>query len=198
MRMKLTPRLILAVLIAVVAIPNVYSQVVPAETRRTLPISVGVGLSGFEPSYGSGILLGGSLWIDYTPTRVPRILQGIGAELEVRDLSLNRSSSQPANLREDTVEGGVIYSWRHFEHFRPYAKFLAGYGNIDYEPSPPKRAHDSRTITVCGGGVEYQVQRNIWVRGDYEFQNWPDFWKNTNPSGSLNPYGFTVGASYHF
>jgi len=201
MRMKLTPRLILALLFAIVAMPRVCAQVVPAETRRTFPLSVGAGLSGFDSSYGSGMLLGGSLWVDYTPTQVPRILQGIGAELEVRDLSLNRSTYQPPNLREDTVEGGVIYFWRHFEKLRPYGKFLVGYGNIDYENSSNAgvvRVHDSRTITIFGGGVEYQVQQRIWVRGDYEFQNWPDFWKNTTPAGSLNPNGFTAGASYHF
>lgn len=198
MRMKLFPRLILAVLITAVVIPQMYSQVVPAETRSTLPISIGAGLSGFDASYGSGLLLGGALWIDYTPQQVPRRLQGIGVEIEARDLSLHRSSSQPPNLRLDTAGGGVIYSWHHFDHFRPYAKFLVAYGNVDSEPFPPVRVHDSRTITVFGGGVEYQVHRNIWARGDYEYQSWPDFWKNTTPAGSLSPNGFTVGASYHF
>jgi opacity protein-like surface antigen len=197
MRMKLTPRLILTALIAVIAIPRMYSQVRPAATQATFPISVGAGFSDFAHSYGSGTLLGGSLWIDYTPSQVPQILRGIGVEIEARDLSISGTYPQ-RNLREDTAEGGVIYFWRHFEKFHPYGKFLVGYGNVDTEPIPPTRRHDSRTITVMGGGVEYQVQKNIWVRGDYEFQNWPDFWKKPSAPGSLNPYGFTAGASYHF
>jgi hypothetical protein len=194
--MKLTPRLISAVLFVVAVLP-VYSQVGPAATQGGLPITVGVGLSGFDPTNGSGLLLGGTLWIDYTPTQLPKILNGLGVEAEARDLSLNRSSSQPPNLRLDEASGGVIYFWRHIQNLRPYGKFLMGYGNID-SMAGSVRIHDSRTVTTLGGGVDYRVYRNIFVRGDYEYQFWPDYWKSTTPAGSLTPHGFTVGASYDF
>ena len=91
-----------------------------------------------------------------------------------------------------------MYSWRNFKNFSPYAKFLIGYGNVDYLRASSIRAHDSRTVTTLGGGAEFRAYRNVWVRGDYEYQFWPDFWKNNVPAGSLTPQGFTVGATYDF
>jgi opacity protein-like surface antigen len=196
MRLKLIPKLVFAALF-ILAVSPVYSQVGPSGNQGTLPISVGFGFSGFNPGYNGGMLMGGTIWIDFTPPKLPQILRGLALEAEARDLSLNRSAFQ-VNLREDVASGGVIYSWRNFRNFSPYAKFLMGFGNIDYVRTPPIRSHDTRTVTSLGGGVEYRAYRNVWVRGDYEYQHWPDFWKNTTPAGSLTPQGFTVGATYDF
>lgn len=196
MHLKLIPRLVCAALLIPAVFPA-FSQVGPSAKQGTLPISVGFGLSGFNPSYNGGMLLGGTVWLDFTPPKLPQILHGIGLEVEGRDLSLNRSSIQ-VNLREDVASGGVMYSYRNFKNFSPYAKFLMGYGNIDYMRTPPTRLHDSRTVTTLGGGVEYRAYRDVWIRGDYEYQYWPDFWKNTKPPGSLTPMGFTLGATYDF
>jgi len=170
------------------------------------PLAAGAGISGFEPDINAGRIYGGTLWIDYSPNWVPSFLQGIGVEANARDISLGRSASQPPNLREDTVEGGVFYSWRHFRSFRPYIRGAGGYGNADYEGSKSVRHSESRTISAVGGGVEFRVTRRIWVRADYEYQIWPAFFKNIDnstglpykPAGQLNPQGFTVGALYHF
>jgi opacity protein-like surface antigen len=197
MRSLYFPRLIATALFAAAVVP-VYSQTIPAGVQGSLPIAVGVGFSGFNPDYGHGTLMGGTLWIDYFPRSVPQIIRGIGMEAEGRDLSLNRSSLQPANLREDVASGGVIYSWRHIKNLNPYGKFLIGFGNIDYMRTPLIRGHDSRTVTTLGGGLEYRAYKSIWMRIDYEYQRWPDFWKNTTPAGSLTPQGLTIGASYDF
>jgi hypothetical protein len=199
MRMNLFPRLAVAFLF-VCAACSVLAQTVPAATESRLPLAVGAGFSGYNPDLRGGHLLGGALWVDYFPNQVPRLLQGIGIEAEARDLSLDRSSSQPANLREDTVEGGLIYSWRHFRNVHPYGKFLMGYGNTDYENAAKLRGHDSRTITIAGGGVDIRVFQRVWLRADYEYQFWPDFFKHPAPipADQLNPQGFTVGALYRF
>jgi hypothetical protein len=199
------------------------AQITPSATESKLPFAVGAGLSGYNPDHGHSHLLGGTLWLDYFPTRTPRLLRGIGIEAEARDLNYGRSSSQP-NLREDTVEGAVIYSCPHFLNIRPYGKFLMGLGNTDYGNyvvEPPCfdgtgtglggnavsgsttlcRYHDSRTIAGTGGGVEFRARRSVWVRVDYEYQFWPNFFKHlgtTQPAGLLNPQGFTVGVMYHF
>ena len=200
MRIKLFLRLTVGFLLACAAC-FVHAQTVPAATEGNLPLAVGAGFSGYNPDYNTGHLLGGALWMDYFPSQVPHFLQGIGIEAEARDLSLGRSSSQPSNLREDTIEGGVIYSWRHFHNVHPYGKFLMGYGNTDYRSLPGAvvawRGHDSRTITIAGGGVDIKAFQHIWLRADYEYQSWPDFFKGTkNPA--MNPQGFTVGALYRF
>jgi opacity protein-like surface antigen len=173
-------------------------QSVEAANEAGLPLAVGGGFSGYNPDFGHGHLLGIALWADYTPSKVPQVLSGIGIEAEVRDLSYGRSSNEPGNLREDLGSGGVIYSWRHFRNFRPYGKILMGFGNTDFETAAKVRFHQTRTVTSLGGGLEFRAFRNIWARADYEYQFWPDFFKNTTSAGKLNPQGFTVGAMYHF
>jgi Outer membrane protein beta-barrel domain len=197
MRLKLFPPLCLALLL-VFSTHRSFSQVKPEATHRTIPITVGVGFSAYNPDWNSSPLLGGTLWVDYMPTFLPRPLEGLGIEAEARDLSLNRSSSQPSNLREDVASGGVIYSWSRYYRFRPYGKFLMGYGNTDYKSIDGSRYNQSRTVTTAGGGVETQALHHFWVRADYEYQWWPDFFKGTHPAGKLNPEGITLGVSYHF
>jgi len=196
-RLKPYLELTLAVFLICAAFPA-NAQTVPAARDPLLPLAVGAGLSGFEPDINAGRIYGGTLWIDYSPNWVPSFLHGIGIEASVRDISLGRSASQPPNLREDVAEGGVFYSWRHFRSFRPYVKGAGGYGNADYEGSKSARRNESRTISAVGGGVEFRATRRIWVRADYEYQIWPDFFKATKPAGLLTPQGFTVGALYHF
>ena len=181
------------------AASSALAQSIPSAIETEPPLAVGVGVSGYNPDFGHSHLLGGTLWIDYSPNRVPCLPHGIGLEIAARDLNYDRSSSQP-NLREDVAEAGVIYSWHRFSNLRPYGKLLMGYGNTDYG-STRAREHDSRTITSMGGGVEFRAARYVWVRADYEYQSWPDFFKHPvthQPAGKLNPQGFTVGVLYHF
>ena len=124
-------------------------------------------------------------------------MRGLALEMEARDISLGRSpTQQPHNFREDTAGGGPVYYWRRHRNFQPYAKFMLGYGSIDFEgfKDQPNYKHDSRTIYQEGGGIEYRVFKSLWARGDYSYQEWPHlFGKHT-----LSPQGFTVGATYEF
>jgi hypothetical protein len=201
MRLKRRFWPILAVLIAC-AVCSAHAQVVPATTQKRLSFAVGAGLSGYHPIVQTGHLLGGTLWIDYALPKMPSLLQGLGLEAEVSDLKFGRSSSASPNLRMDTVEGGVIYSWPHYRKLHPYGKFLMGYGNVD-QTLYGAAHHDSRTISVWGGGVDYKVSRSIWVRAEYEAQKWPDmdFRIINNVATAVGPRysdGFTIGALYHF
>jgi hypothetical protein len=174
---------------------RIQGQAAPSATSNSaLPLKTGMGFSDFRTSFGYGTVKGGTLWLDYTPNRLPHYLDGLGIEAEVRDLSLDPSKTIP-EMRIDEAQGGAIYSWRHFRNALPYAKALIGYGNIDYKLNGIKY-HDSRTITVLGGGVEFRVYGSVWARTDYQYQFWPNFWRN--PAGSLNPSGFTFGAVYDF
>jgi opacity protein-like surface antigen len=200
MRLKLFLQVSLAVSLLFSAVYPSFSQVVPAAYEgMRLPLTAGLGLSSFSPDWLSGRLMGGTLWIDYNPTWVPQRLYGIGLEVEGRDLRFNRSSSQPSDLREDTAGGGVIYTWRRYRQIRPYGKFLMGLGNVDYLTGKGARYNTGRTVTFAGGGLEYDAFRRFWVRADYEYQWWPDFFNvNTPNPGKLDPQGITVGVSYHF
>jgi opacity protein-like surface antigen len=179
------------------------AQAAPAATEARSPLAIGVGVSGYNPDYGHGHLLGYTLWFDYSPSRVPQVLRGIGLEAFGRDLNYGRSKSQPPNLRQDVGGGGVFYSWPAFRNLRPYAKIEMGFGNQDYAVAlgtpQQHRINQTRTVTSLGGGVELRAFRNVWVRADYEYQSWPDFYyKNRKAVGKLDPQGFTVGAIYHF
>lgn len=198
MHMKPYLELVLVPLFAL-APYSAFAQAAPAATETKSPFAIGAGFSGYNPDYGHGHLLGVTLWVDYSPGWVPPALHGIGMEAFGRDLNYGRSSTQPKNLREDVGGGGVFYSWPHFARVRPYGKFEIGFGNTDFEVVTSRRDHQTRTVTILGGGVELRALRNVWVRVDYEHQSWPDFfYTNGHPTGTLNPGGFTVGALYHF
>ena len=195
-------RLYLVPTLAVFFVCATYSavaQTVPAATEGKSSWAIGAGISGYNSDYGNGHILGGTLWIDYRLTRVPSLLQGFAIEAEARDLNYFRSATEETNLRQDTAGDGLIYSWRHFAKFRPYAKLFAEYGNNDEGLKTGTRYHDSRNFFAEGGGVEYRMMRHLWVRADYEYQSWPDmFSKSTVSTGRMNPQGITVGAIYHF
>jgi hypothetical protein len=188
MRLKLA----FAALFLTAALPAC-SQVGPAATQGGLPLVVGAGYSNFYTDW-SGRESGATLWIDWNVYKVPRILHGIGLEVQGRDLSFSRTGDNP-KLRMDVASGGAIYRYNRYRNLHPYAKFLLGFGSIDFtNPPSPYYTHDTRTVLSPGGGVEYRVFRNIWVRGDYEYQFWNDWYHHHD----LNPQGFTIGAVYDF
>ena len=193
-------RFVLAALL-LMASPAMFSQVTPAATGgRLQQWSVGAGLSDYNPDLGRGRMEGGTLWVDYNLNFVPKSFQGIGVELEARDISLNRSSLSLV-LREDTAGLGAAYTWPHSRNFRPYAKFIGGLGNTDYLLGPHRSFHQSRTVLSFGGGFEVRVYRSLWTRVDYEYQALTDFFLSNSGGHSngapLDPQGFTLGAIYH-
>jgi hypothetical protein len=179
MRLRLFAGLILALLFVCVT-SSVSAQSAPSASVKTGPsLALGAGVSGVNPDWGHGHILGGTLWIDYFPQRIPHFLHGIGFDTEARDLNYE-NTSVIQDLRIDSAAGGLIYSLPRFRNFRPYAKVLEGFGNADYHstPYPPNlngHYHDSRTITAIGGGLEYRIHNNFWVRTDYDYQFWSNF-----------------------
>lgn len=205
MRLKLCVWLSISFL-AVCAACSASAQIAPAATgqKSFSPLAVGAGFSAYNSDFGDGSrghLLGGTLWIEYFPNQLPAVLRGLGVEMEARDLSFGRSATLSPTVREDVATGGLIYSYPLLKNLRPYAKILVGFGNTDEQTMlSPVKWHDSRTIVAGGGGVDYRTFKNLWLRADYEYQSWPDFFKHSHgiPAGRLNPQGFTVGAVYHF
>jgi len=197
MRLHLASRLTLAAVFAILSIPA-FSQVVPAASEGGLPLIVGGGFSNFDLDYGKDNgntrrMEGGTIWANWTLYNAPSLLRGIGIEIEGRDINYGRPATLP-KMRQDVGEGGVIYPWRHYRNFKPYGKFLIGMGSIDFPSNNPKYTHDTRAVYSPGGGLEYRVWRNVWVRADYEYE----FWLHLFGPNALNPNGYTIGASYDF
>jgi opacity protein-like surface antigen len=183
--------LVLAALFLAATLPA-SAQVTPSSQQSGVPLVVGVGFSNFYSDW-NGRLNGATLWADWNFNQGPSFLQGFGIEVEGRDLNYGRTGSVP-NLRQDTAEAGVIYTWRHYRNIHPYGKFIAGLGSIDFQHITPTYSHDTRTVWASGGGVEYRAWQHVWVRGDYEYQFWTDFFNHH----ALNPNGVTVGVAYDF
>jgi opacity protein-like surface antigen len=124
----------------------------------------------------------------------------MGVALEAQDLHLAPSPREGV-LREDVALAGVSYTSTRFRSLHPYAKFVSGLGNLDYMVSKTRSYHQTRTVTGIGGGLEYRVIRSIWLKCDYEYQYFPDFFlglPQKPTSGSINPQGISVGAMYSF
>ncbi len=177
----------LAVVFVSAAIPS-FSQVAPDANALSIPLTVGVGYSSYATDW-SGRLEGPTLWVDWKLDRGPAFIHGLGLEMEARDLNYGRSVPK---LRMDTLSGGAVYTFPHLHRFNPYVKFLIGYGSIDFEVAQPNYSHDTRTVYTPAGGLDYRVFRNVIVRGNYDYQFWPDLFNHH----ALNPTGLTVGVSY--
>jgi opacity protein-like surface antigen len=165
---------------------------------------------------------GGTLWIDWQISRVPHILNGIGVEVAARDLSLwgpielskgygdyncpigivpPNCQPNPSGLRFDTAEGGLIYRYHRYARIHPLVKMLAGFGNSDFPadtnaryPSGRLYTHDTRNFFAADAGLEYRILPRIDIRGEYEYQFWPDF----HGHNYVKPNGLTVGVLYSF
>ena len=187
----------------VAAAAQVFSQTSPSAIQSPSQLFIGAGFSGYDANlYGDYLMEGGTIWIDVFPNRGPNFLHGLGLEAEARDISLGPPSTPSvlSNLREDTVGGGGIYSWRHFRNFSPYVKLQWENASIDFNYAG--YGHDTRDLVAGGIGVDYRVGHNIWVRVGGEQQYWQRLFQNhtvSTPTGViLRPRGVTVGASYEF
>lgn len=195
MRWKVPLIPVLALFFAIAAIPAA-SQVAPAADQGRWPIAVGGGISDYSLDWGaSRRMMGITAWADWNFLKLPSVFSGLGIEVEGRDINFNRPSSL-SRMRQDTILGGALYTWRRYRRFQPYGKYLLGFGSIDFPPFPniPNYSHDTRTVYAPGAGVNYCVWHKVSVRADYEYQ----FWHAIFGSNDLNPNGITIGAIYDF
>jgi hypothetical protein len=201
MRFKLLVPPILTVSLLFAALPAFSQTVAPYQGKASIPIVLGFGPSAYNPDWGHGIMYGGTVWADWFPRNLPPAFDGLGIEVEARDISLNKhlnpgqadpQRSGQANTKEDTAGGGFIYSWRYFHNFHPYVKGIFSQGSVDFLTGSPTYSHDTRLVMAPGGGLEYRIYRPLWARVDYEYEIWG---KLLGPN-VLTPEGLTVGVSY--
>jgi hypothetical protein len=200
MRFKLVAFPVLAVSILSVTV-SAFSQVVPDYVRKNgWPFTVGAGPVNYAVDMGHGRMYGFAGWFDIYPGKLPSFLHGhLGAEGELRDISLGASSSQP-NVRYDTASMGLIYVWNRLHKVRPYVKCMIGDGSVDFIRLSPTYAHDTRTFTAPAGGFEFRIKQDLWIRANYDYEIWQSLagLKVYSGNGVLKPQGFTLGVSYDF
>jgi hypothetical protein len=190
--MKLFPKLFLLMLLLAEFSATAFAQVAPsARDGGPIPVVLGGGYSNFSMDWGSGHRSSGiTAWADVYPFH--GIVRNLGIEGEGR---ASRWGNPIPNLREDTVQGGVIYSWSRYSRIRPYAKYLVGVGSIDFpaSQSAPNYTHDTFTVTSIAVGADFQIHQHIWIRAEYQYQWWPGAFGHT-----LTPNGITAGAHWDF
>jgi hypothetical protein len=169
------------------------AQVVPAAERPHFDFAFGSGASSWNPDYGTGRMLGVTVWTDFRPS-LPAALYGLGVEAEARDVDWHRNN-QPGNFREATIGGGPIYTLTRYRKVQPYVKFLADFAGMNFRVSDPYYTHDTRNAYVPGGGLEARTLPYLWVRLDYEYQIWQPLFSNTKRP---TPQGFTLGMKWDF
>jgi opacity protein-like surface antigen len=162
------------------------AQVAPSAYGGPPLLSVGGSYSFFDAAYAGNRVAGIGSYIDWDPA----MKWHLGAQGEGRWLTYNGAHG----FSEYNYLAGPLYRipvrWR----WHPYAKFLAGAGEINF---PYHLAHGSYFAMAPGGGVEFEMKRRWRVRADYEYQIWPDAPGIPGiQSSALKPNGVSVGISY--
>ena len=193
MRSKLFFQFGLAVL-SLASLHRGFSQTVPSADQSTQPFSVGAGASNFNVDWGKTRRYGATIWADWHPGTLPEFLQGLGIEMEARDISFDRNRDVTSNFRQDTFGGGLIYTWHHFKNMRPYGKGLISLGSFDFNNKKNSTFNHSTELEYAPGlGLEFRTLPHFWVRADYEYQIWQPLFGKTP-----DPQGFSLGALYDF
>ena len=165
------------------------AQAAPSAYAQRFTINVGALGSAFQPDYKGGAvaqtgpyrLYGPGAYVDVKLTRWVQI------EAEARWLRFNPY----LDIREDNYLIGprLPINKLRFKRATPYAKILVGYGRMNFYLNT---AYGRFTDIAYGGGVDVKLTKRISLRAiDFEYQQWPNWL-----SGTLSPYGGSVGVSY--
>ena len=98
----------------------------------------------------------------------------------------------PSTVSQKTYEIGGRY-YRTYGKWVPYGKVLYGRGVFNFATNGVTYANLAYNLISGGVGVDYKVLPYLYVRGDFEYQNWFSF-----PQGNMRPNLITIGAAYHF
>ena len=178
MKSRTTARL--WILLAVLAFSHrALSQALATATGPGSNIAVGGGISAFETDYGHNRIAGGFVYVDVTPE------WRFSFESEGRFLRWHANEQ----VTETDFLGGIrVPLWQTPKSWTPYAKFLAGAGEITL---PYGYAHGGFLTYAPGAGLDIALNDRISVRAvDFEYQRWPKF-----TYGALSPYGLSAGIS---
>lgn len=114
----------------------------------------------------------------------------IDIEVEARFLRFNSFYGET----EDNYLAGPRYLVETLGKCQPYGQFLVGLGKIQY---PFKIGSGQYLALAPGGGMNYRISRKWTLRGEYEYQLWPESPNFANePAHQINANGFHVGIAY--
>jgi hypothetical protein len=167
----------------------VHAQAVAPVTQKRASLDVGGYFSYGQTDYGQNHAFGPGFYGDFD-YRLMGGNFGVGIEGEARFLNFNTTGS----LYEQNFLGGPRVTYHGWNHYIPYAKFLAGgsrfrYPSIIYGSGPVKIYN--YTTFAYGGGLDIPISNKWTIRPvDFEYQHW------TFPPTGLTPWVYSAGVSY--
>ncbi|MGA3372814.1 MAG: outer membrane beta-barrel protein [Terracidiphilus sp.] len=200
--MRRSAVLLISLLLSAGAV-DLRAQAVPAAAARQFSITAGGMASIFQPDFAG--LWGGK---QCRPSSLPEVcypvaqasnqaLFGAGAYVDVRLTRWFQIEAegrwQRFNQFDDIYQDNFLIGPRvpvfHFRRSNVYAKALAGYSKMNFDPF---NDHGKFTDLAFGGGVDVKLTKRLSFRAvDVEYQYWPTWGDST-----LSPYGASMGIGY--
>jgi len=163
------------------------AQVAPAAKVSGIPLAISIGMSDYDLDYGPGRRMQGPVI-----RAGAEVFHGVGIDLSARAIFMN-TPTQLTRMQQNTFLGGVYYTAPSVWKIRPFVRFGAGVGNIEFPSRNPKYTRDDFTVYAPSGGIEYPIIPKVYFRAEYEYQ----FWEQYLGKGTLNPQGGTVGVTVY-
>lgn len=163
------------------------AQVAPAARVGGYPISVGVGISGYNIDYGHDLYMEGPV-----VRAGVTLYHGFGIDGSARSIFMN-TPPELTRMQQSTFLGGIYYEGFHVGRVHPFVRMGGGIGLIEFPSHDPKYTRDKYSVFAPSGGIEYQLTRKVAIRAEYEYQ----FWKEFQSPNYLTPNGATLGVNYY-
>jgi hypothetical protein len=141
---------------------------------RTGDLQIGGAFSYNYPDYTTHKFYGYNVYADLD------IGEHFGIEGEFRqtnDHTERQDGKGTVPQYQRNIEGGLRYH-RDYGRFYPFAKFMYGYGGIEFPPYPPpadqgiSAGTGNYSFIAPGGGFDYRVAPHITIRAAMEYQLW--------------------------
>jgi hypothetical protein len=156
-----------------------HAQALPTASRAG-DLKIGGGFSTANSDYGQRFN-GGAAYFDFD------FLPHYGVTGEFHFVQGSN------NIYEKTYEVGGRY-YRTYGKVAPFAKVLYGRGVFNFPTLPDGfTANLAYNLIAIGGGADFRVKPYLYVRADWEYQEWFNF-----AQSSLTPSILTIGAAYRF
>jgi hypothetical protein len=177
----------------------VAAQATESATHNVPSLAVGAEFSIFNPDYycpsnspfkcGNGLPLAKGIGVYFNSL----LRRNWGSEGEARWSRWDELGGQ----QESTYLIGPRYRVYRWHKLGIWPKFLVGIGNITTEGYPgPNTFKGILFVYAPGASLDYILNRQLSIRGDYELLKWPGFSVSRPHNNGLSPNGFNFGVAY--
>ncbi len=189
-------KLLALVFLSLICAVPVLAQSREAANTGTRRLFVGGEFSTFNPDWGCQSASAFTCWNNHLVglgafVDANHVVWKLGVEGEARWLHWGGPGQ---GLVESSYLVGPRYPLYKIQNLTLYAKGLIGEGRIT---RPLNLGSGSYFALAPGATVEYRIKWNLVVRGEYEYQVWPQFQGLPGePVKGLTPNGLSFGFGY--